>query len=259
MKTNNLEFELRKFEMSQWDDKKNYEKHTYNGFLGIEGYDAFHRYLDELYHNYFSDLRIKIDNLIMSNNNNLILKYLEDKKNIFNTIKDDFELKSNLDYWNNYIVRCETVDAQILERSHGARNEYTTVKFFREMINTQLYFIEKGIDELKLLHETYGDGETNPNKQNTTQKPLQQNSIKEKFHYVDEYFNQYTDKDILINKDIEYIFDIDRATVINWRKKGKLVQISEDNKRPILYSKSDIIDRIKDGVLPHRLTSIKHN
>ena len=40
-------------------------------------------------------------------------------------------------------------------------------------------------------------------------------------------------------------------------KKGILVKILEEGERPILHSKSDLINRLKDGILPNRLTAVK--
>jgi hypothetical protein len=39
MKDNNLELELRRYEVSDWNDKITYEKHYYNGFSGMDGTD----------------------------------------------------------------------------------------------------------------------------------------------------------------------------------------------------------------------------
>lgn len=254
MKINSIEFELRRFELSQSNDKINYEKHSYNGFLGIEGRDAYFKYLEGLYNNYFVDLRMKIDNLIINNNNDLLLKFLKDRINLFNDIKNDFELKSTPDFWNSYIIRCQTVDAPILQRSQAARNEYGTVKFFIEMIGTQFYFIEKAINDLNLLHNTYDEVKEKSNRQNTSQK-LQQNRAS----HIDEYFEKHFANKDITNKEIALMFDITRPTIQEWREQGKIIMISEQGKRPIIYSKEKLIEDLKDGTIKDRLKNIVQN
>jgi len=250
MGIDNLEFELRRFELSQSNDKINYEKHSYNGFLGIE---ALYKHLDVLYHKYFTDLRIKIDNIIANNNNHLILALLRDRINLFNEIKEEFEIKSTLDFWKGYIKRCDTVDKPILQRSKAARNEYSTVKFFTEMIGTQSYFIGKGFDELKALYENYGESKADLNQQ----KKQQQNQILQNKHsYIDEYFEKHFPNKDITNKEIELMFGITRPTIQEWREKGKLIMTSDVGKRPITYSKEKLIEFLKDGQIKDRLVNI---
>lgn len=250
MKNNNLELELRKVEFSVPNDKIPFEQHSYNGILGSEGVDVYYRLLDNLYVSYFAELRLNIDSII-TNQNNQLNNFLNSKILLFNDIRDDYFLKNYLDY--NSLISGYEQDIKAGNNNPNLKNEYDTVKFFAEMSSMQLSFIEKAIDELEKIYKIY-NSENEPIKTKTPIN-IRDWSIPE---YVDNYFVVYSDKDTLTNYDLERIFGKTRMTINNWKNEGRLTQVSEENKRPILYSKDDVKNSIKNGVLPHRLTDIKN-
>lgn len=63
MKNVNLVSELMRVEYSDSNDKVGYEDHSYNGFLGIQGSEAYYNHLDRLYNDYFEKLRENVDSL----------------------------------------------------------------------------------------------------------------------------------------------------------------------------------------------------
>lgn len=248
---NNLVAELKKFEYSKNDDKIGYEQHSYNGFLGMEGSEAYYNHLEELYSKYFDNIRENVENLLFNDKCSLLV-YLNDKIILFDSIKSDYELKNYMD-WDSYIISCEKHYSENIKNNPGARNEYQTAKFFKEMSGTQLYFIEKAIDELQQLYSNYN------NENNIIEIPEKNLSIKSNSlsEYVDDYFLRYSDCDTLTNKDLEFIFGKTRPTIDKWKENGKFIEISENGKRPILYSKEVVKNNIKNGILPHRLTDIE--
>ncbi len=250
MKNVNLVSELMRVEYSDSNDKVGYENHSYNGFLGMQGCEAYYNHLDKLYNDYFEKLRENIETLLFSDKGS-ILVYLNDKIMLFNSLQSNYNEKNYMD-WAAYILSCEKYYSESIRSNQGAKNEYNTAKFFKEMSSTQSYFIEKGINDLQLLLDNYN-----------TEKQIVDISNKDVFvknnslsKYVDNYFSRYSDSDTLTNKDLEFIFNITRPTIDKWKVQGKFIQISEEGKRPILYSKEDVKNKIKNGVLTHRLTDI---
>lgn len=250
MKNNNLELELRKVEFSVPNDKIPFEQHSYNGILGSEGVDVYYRLLDDLYVSYFAELRLNIDSII-TNQNNQLNNFLNSKILLFNDIRDDYFLKNYLDY--NSLISGYEQDIKVGNSNPNLKNEYDTIKFYAEMSSIQLSFIKKSINNLQQLYNNYNteDNTANAPKKNLSTKS---NSLSE---YVDAYFSKYSDSDTLNNKDLEFIFDITRPTIDEWKSQGKFIEISKKGKRPILYSKEDVKNNIKNGVLPHRLTDIE--
>lgn len=251
MKNVNLVSELMRVEYSDSNDKVGYEDHSYNGFLGIQGCEAYYNHLDRLYNGYFEKLRENVDSLLFCDKSSILI-YLNDKIMLFNSVKSNYNEKHYMD-WGAYILSCEKHYSANIRSNQGAKNEYNIAKFFKEMAGTQLYFIEKGINDLQQLFNNYN---TENNIVDTPKKNLftKSNSISE---YVDDYFSRYSEKDRLENKDLAFIFDITRPTIDEWKSQGKFTEISEKGKRPILYSKEDVKNSIKNGVLPHRLTDIE--
>ena len=253
MATNNLELELRRYEPSAWNDKITYEKHYYNGFSGMEGEEAYQRHLQGIYNAYFIELRENIDTLALSNSIDTLLKFLQTKIDLFNDINDKEGNESTrwVDYesFKNQIIRDETVDRDIVQRIQGAKNDYNTMKFFVRMIGTQLYFIEKGIDELNKIYMNYCPSTTKTNMPQLKPQPNQ--------HYIDEYFEKHFANKDITNKEIALMFGITRPTIQDWREKGKLIQISDEGERPIKYSKEKLIEYLKDGRIKDRLVNIQ--
>ncbi|NDV78760.1 hypothetical protein [Dysgonomonas sp. 511] len=252
MKNKNLVTELKRVEFSTSDDKISFEQHSYNGFLGIQGSEAYYNHLENLYNEYVDNIRENVDNLLFNDRCSL-LAYLNDKIILFDNVKLDYELKNYMD-WNSYIISCEKHYKENIKNNLGAKNEYQTAKFFKEMTDVQMSFIEKAIKEMNDLYNNYNDG----GGKTTVEKPKESLSTQNKSlsEYVDDYFSRYSDGDTLTNKDLAYIFDISRPTIDEWKEQGKFIEISEMGKRPILYSKEDVKNNIKNGILTDRLTDI---
>ena len=230
MKTDNFEMELRRYEPSPADDKITYEKHFYNDFSGMEGEESYQRYLQSLYDAYFYDLRQKIDTLVFTNIDTL-LRFLKTKIDLFNEINDK-EYKNNtrwIDYesFKRLIIRDETVDRPIIQRSKEARNQYHTMKFFVGMIDTQLYFIEKAINELTQIYNTYSP-QPQPQKisERDIDKDIWDNTLK-------------IEKEILDTFDLARIFHKDTRTINRWVRDGVINPIDE-NKRPHQFRKDEV-------------------
>lgn len=197
----------------------------------------------------------------------------------FKSVAKEAEKKYNIDYVLSFDYLKEWIEngkaqilynlQQLLERqglnidklSHEERikhlentdaNSYTT----RDTLYAEIDPISLTYQELEFIGLTITKAEHELIPQHDNIEKVSQGKQVSR-NYVDDYFNQYTDKDILTNKDLETIFNINRVTIINWRKKGKLEKVSDDDKRPILYSKADIVNKVKDGVLPKRLNSIR--
>lgn len=251
MKNVNLVSELMRVEYSDSNDKVGYEDHFYNGFLGIQGSEAYYNHLDRLYNDYFEKLRENVDSLLFGDKSSILI-YLNDKIILFNSVKSNYNEKNYMD-WGAYILSCEKHYSENIRSNQGAKNEYNIAKFFKEMSGTQLYFIEKGINDLQQLFNNYNT-ETNITDIPKKNSPAKNNSLSE---YINDYFSRYSDSDTLTNKDLVFIFDITRPTIDEWKTLGKFTEISENGKRPILYSKEDVKNNIKNGVLPHRLTDIE--
>ncbi|MDO9629012.1 MAG: hypothetical protein Q7I99_03840 [Acholeplasmataceae bacterium] len=230
MKTNNFELELRRYELSDLEDKISYEENCYNGFLGYQGVDAYQQYLQGLYDNYFCELREKIDTLAITNTD-VLLRFLQTKLDLFNDIYDK-ENKHNtrwvdFDFFKDLIKRDESVDKSLVENSQGAKNQYKTLKFFAGMISVQFLFIEKAINELTQIFNTYSP---NPKPISITKNDIE----KEKWD------NTLKDeKDILNTNDLARIFGKDPRTINRWVKEGVLETI-DNNKRPHQFKKDDV-------------------
>ena len=261
MATNNLELELRRYEPSAWNDKITYEKHYYNGFSGMEGEEAYQRYLQGIYNVYFIELRKDIDTLALSNSIDTLLKFLQTKIDLFKDINDKEGNESTrwVDYesFKNQIIRDETVDRDIVQRIEGAKNDYNTMKFFVRMIGTQLYFIEKGIDELNKIYVNYSPSTHINDIPQSEPKPKAQPKPQPNQNFIDEYFEKHFANKDITNKEIMLMFDITRPTIQDWREKGKLIQISDEGERPIKYSKEKLIENLKDGIIKDRLVNIQ--
>ena len=246
MKSNNLELELNRFEASEWNDKITYEEHIYNGFSGIEGSECYNNYLNELYNNYLSNFRQKIDGLL--HDKDVLLAVISDKISLFEGIKDDYLLKNTM--YNHYDDYLQSLSRDMNTNNiKGLSNDYNTLLFFRAMSGTQMYYIEKNIDELKKMYTNYN---TSTKKGNAPQPQHQESK-----HHIDEYFEKHFANKDITNKEIVLMFDISRPTISEWEKKGKLIKISDEGKRPIIYSKEKLIEFLKDGKIKDRLRDVQ--
>ncbi len=229
MKSNNLELALREYNPSSWNDKITYEKHLYNGFSGLEGAEAYHQHLSGLYDTYFIDLRDKIDALVLKDID-ILLKFIQSKIDLFNDI-NDIESKNNtrwvdLNSFDGYIKRDETVDRNVIQNSEWARNDYFTMKFFVEMINTQNCFIDKAITELTKLYETYNPTPKSTISQNEIDKETWENTL-----------SKYGD--LISTFEVAKIFGKDEDTIRRWQREGKFTPIDK-NARPMQFRKDEI-------------------
>lgn len=222
---NNLETELRRIEFSNPDDRIGYEKHSYNGFKGIHGSESYCIHLDKFYSDYLSQLNENIETLLINDRDSL-LKFLSHKITLFANIKADFETKNYIN-WNDHLRSQEKYFSDALKNNSHAKNEYETVRFFKEMTDTQLYFINKIIDELQQTYNSY-----NPNSE--PQKISHEQIDKET------WANTLSDyRDILNTFDLAKIFKNDATTIRRWVKEGVLTPIDR-NKRPMQFKKDDI-------------------
>ncbi|MDR0423004.1 MAG: hypothetical protein LBH46_00250 [Rickettsiales bacterium] len=230
MQHNNLELELRRYEPSTRNDKITYEKHYYNGFSGLEGEEAYQRYLQGLYDTYFIELRQKIDMLALSNIDTL-LKFLQTKIDLFNDIHD--KEYNNSTRWTDYkcfesmIIRDETVDKQLVQNSQGAKNDYHTMKFFVRMIGTQLYFIDKAVNELTQIYNTYSP---QPQPKQLTREAIEKETWESTLSEYGDLINTF---------EVAKIFDKDEATIRRWKREGKITPIDE-TARPMQFMKDEI-------------------
>lgn len=230
MKTNNFELELRRYESSVINSQIYNDKLIYNGFSSLEGEDAYQVYLQGLFESYFCELREKIDTLVLTNTD-ILLKFIQTKLDLFNDIYD--KDNNNNTRWFNYesfkysIIRDETVDSSIVEKSQGAKNQYKTSKFLVGMMNIQFNFIEKAINELTQIYNIYSP----------KPKPI---LITEKDIEKEKWENTLKDeKDILGTKDLARIFIKDSRTINRWVKEGIFSPI-DTNKRPHQFNKIDV-------------------
>lgn len=221
----NLETELRRVEFSNPNDKVGYEQHSYNSFYGSQDDEAYYNHLDQLYNDYFSNLRTNIENLLINSRENL-LRYLRDKIVLFNSIKDNFIEKNYMD-WGSYTANSEIYYSDAIKTNLGARNEYNTAKFFKRMSDTQLRFIEKSITELNKIHEIYNPN-SEPQKITTEQieKDTWVNTLAEYGDIVDTF-------------DLAKIFDREETTIRRWVREGVITPIDKQ-KRPMQFKKDDI-------------------
>ena len=247
MKSNNLELALRRFEISQENDTLSYENHYYNDFSGVEG-EGYTYHLEGLYNDYFLSLRTQIDTLVLQDKETA-RQFIQTKIDLFTEIQNEFELKSTLDSWISHRKQFDSEMQRISDYTlwRKIKNQRDTVGFFIEMIGTQKYYIEKAISELTRIFDTYNS--VGKHQITTgTKTPIQ-----EKQHPIDEYFEKrFADKDIT-NEEICQMFGISRQTAQAWRKAGKLIQISDEGKRPIKYNKAKLIEYLKNGTIKERL------
>jgi len=225
MKTNNFELELRRYESSVLNDKINY-----NDFLNLEGEDAYQNYLQGLYDEYFFKIRETIDTLAITNID-VLLRFLQTKLDLFKDIYDK-ENNNNTrwvdsDFFKDLIKRDESVDKSLVENSQGAKNQYKTSIFFAGMISVQFLFIEKAINELTQIFNTYSP---KPKPifitENDIEKEKWDNTLKD-------------EKDILDTNDLARIFGKNTRTINRWVKEGVLEPI-DNNKRPHQFKKDDV-------------------
>ena len=252
MKSNNLELALRRFEISPQDDSVSYDGHYCNGFSGAESSEAYYLHLERLYNDYFIEFRSNVESRIFQDKN-ITLQIIQSQITLFTEIKGEFELKSTLDCW---ISNRERFNRDMQQNSNEYvlwrkfKNQRDTVDFFIEMINTQSHFIDKAIDEIQQIYDRFVADATPTTPPTTLKSQHPRND-------VDEYFEKHFANKEITNKEIELMFGIRRPTIQSWREvQGKLIQTSDEGKRPITYDKQKLIEYIKDGVIKERLKNI---
>lgn len=221
----NLETELYRVEFSNSNDKIGYEEHSYNGFYGAQDDETYYNHLDKLYIDYFNNVRANIESLLINNRTDL-LRYLQDKIILFDSIKANFKEKSYMD-WDSYIYSSEKYYSDAIKTNIGAKNEYNTAKFFKRMSDTQLLFIEKCITELNQIYNIY---DPNSSSQKITQEQIEKDTW-------DNTLSEYGD--IVNTFDLAKIFDKDETTIRRWAREGVLTPIDK-KKRPMQFKKDDI-------------------
>ncbi len=229
MKSNNFELALQRFEISSDNDTISFENHYFNGFSGAEGAEAYSIYLESLHNDYFLNLRTHIDVLVLQNIETA-LKFMQTKITLFNEIQNEFELKSTLEFWiSNKQVLNEDMKQKINEYPlyQKLKKQRDTVDFFINMIKTQNYFIDKTKIELLKINNIYSP-------------KTQQQTITEQQIDKDNWNNILKDKpDILTTFDLAEFFRKDQRTINRWVKEGVIIPIDK-SKRPQQFKKDDV-------------------
>lgn len=223
----NLIAELYRVEYSPTDDNKRYENHSYNGFTGMQDDEAYYKYLDTLFIQYFVEVKKTITKLLVDNRTTL-LDYINEVKMSFADIKNNFNEKNYFD-WKLYIKNCETNYQDVIKTNKRAKNEYETAKFNLRMCEVQLYFIDKSIQKVNILYDNY-----NPNKDEQSKIIAEAEISKEKWEQT---LSEY--KDIIDTFEVAKIFSNKETTIRRWVKEGKLTPIDKTT-RPMKFHKSDI-------------------
>lgn len=245
---NKFERELTRIEFSEPTDNKTYLEHSYNGFTGEEGSDAFFEYLDELYNSY----RLQLSEETNTMNSKDLKTSLNKRIKEFEATQEQFEERNHLRF--EPMLELYEDEMRNGNDNDSLKEEYLIVKFYSQMKNTQQYFITKTIEHLEKLLPTTISTESTIEIQIQEEAP-QDISFND---YIDDYFEKYNDKETLTNADLKRIFNISRPTIDKWKALGKFIEISKKGTRPTLYSKEDVKRNIKSGILPSRLTDRKN-
>lgn len=229
MKSRNLELALRQFEISDDNDTISYIDHFYNGFSGAEGSEAYYCFLEQLYNDYFLNLRTQIDNLILQNIE-IALNFVSTKIVLFNDIQNDFKFKSTLEFWlSNKDLSNDELNQKEAYSSlwKKIKNQRDTIDFFIGMIETQEYFINKALLELLSIKNSYSSKSDNPTiTENEIDIQKWENLLK-------------NESEILSTFDLARIFNKASRTINRWVKEGAIVPIDK-NKKPQQFKKDDI-------------------
>jgi hypothetical protein len=126
--------------------------------------------------------------------------------------------------WNS-LIQANEREIKAGNNNVALKNEIGTFRFFKQMIDIQLSFIEKTIDELNTIYHTY-----NPQPQKITKDDINK----------EEWNNLLKDyPDLLSTKDLAPIFKVGTRTINEWVKEGYITPIDK-SKRPQQFIKDDI-------------------
>ena len=205
-----LLFELRRFDVEDFG----YNDIPFEDIFNES--DAYMRYFSRLFNGYFSELYNKIE---VENDFSLI----NTKIKLFNHIKTELSEKKQFLF--------------DLEKKNQTVEDRMTYICVNKAYNKQHDHINNALNKLEIMSANYN---SSIKKSNAPQPKLQENK-----HYIDEYFEKHFDNKDITNKEIMLMFGITRPTVQAWREEGKLIQISEDGKRPIYTIRKNLLNILK--------------
>lgn len=285
MKTNNFIIELNKVDSRY--SKYDHENNSLNGFrCDVNGVSEYEDYLNDLFIEYFNEINDHINNLLLCQDVSKIIIVINNAIKVFNDLKEkiiesDEELKeliSNLDELlirDNFMYEDRKEEVQEQQKLSCLRynfknniidipalyenlfqkngNEWKIEFFILRMEKIGRDYIYNSLDKLNDLLNSYFP------------PILSQKSTKvainkaDSTSWIDEYFEKHFANKDITNKEIALMFDITRPTIQEWREQGKIIMISEQGKRPIIYSKEKLIEDLKDGTIKDRLKNIVQN
>jgi len=217
-----LLFELRRFDVEDFG----YNDMPFEDIFNES--DVYLGYFTRLFNGYFSELYNKIE---VENDFALI----NTKIKLFNHIKTELSEKKQFLF--------------DLEKKNQTVEDRMTYICVNKAYNKQHDYINDALSKLEMMSANYN---SSIKKSNAPQPKPQENK-----HHIDEYFEKHFANKDITSKEIELMFGITRPTVQDWREKGKLIQISEDGKRPIKYDKAKLIEYLKDEIIKDRLVNIQ--
>ncbi len=224
---NKLFIELRRFELSPTDVNVNAEKHSYNGFTGLEGEEAYSQFLRKCFSDFFDKLSDKIANEVVFHKEE-VLQYLNMLLLNIHSINDEV-LQQVLGCGFDGCIDGMQNDIKAGNKNICLRNELSCLIFFRNMSQIQLGYIEQTKEKLLALINNFSHRIV----------PEKKNKECERDESHDEYMELLVEYgDLLTIADLCEIFEISRVTVNNWEREGKIKR-TDVNGRP-RYLKSEI-------------------
>lgn len=224
---NKLFVELRRFELSPINVNMSVEKHSYNGLMGLEGEEAYSRFLGKCFSDFFDKLSDKIANEVVFHKEE-VLQYLNMLLLNIQSINDEV-LQQVLECGFDGCIDGMQNDIKAGNKNICLRNELSCLVFFRNMSQIQLGYIEQTKERLLVLIDNFSHrvvlgrqkevyGERNEN---------------------DEYSELLSNYgDLLTITDLCKIFSKSRMTINTWEREGKIKR-TEFNGHP-RYLKNEI-------------------
>ena len=139
MKDTDFEKALKRFELSDWNDKVTCEQHYYNGFSFQQGDEAYCVHLQELYSRFIAIVSKKAGKQVSKNSNELN-NYLKSKLISFNEIKEE---------WND---RQHVFDSWISNIANGKAKIFG---FWLKCAVLQIFFIDRVLCYMRELCDTH--------------------------------------------------------------------------------------------------------
>ena len=238
---NKLFVELRRFELSSTDVNVNAEKHCYNGVSGLEGEEAYNRFLEKCFSDFFDELRDKIAVEIILHKEE-VLQYLN--MLLFDVQSIEEELSQHLlSCGFDGCIEAIREDIKVGNKNICLRNELSCLVFFRSMCQIQFTYVEK--TRVKLL------GLIN----NFSRRIVLEKQTEEHEERYDEYIGLLAEYgDLLTIGDLCKIFDVTRVTINNWEHDGKIKRtdangspryLKSEIKRILVQNHPEILRRMK--------------